>query len=59
MWYGSLNIDGVQEAWCQGTKESVIFNMQHYMSMYTQEEDLPYINKRITLTIQKGKNHEE
>ena len=52
-WYGSLNIDGVQVAWTMGSKESVLKEITHYYMMYG--EDIDDANKRVTMTIQKGK----
>lgn len=56
-WYGSLNIDGIQECSVMGSKDHVIREINHYYMMYMEE--VQNASKRITMTIQKGKSEDE
>ena len=55
-WYGSLNIDGLQVFATSGDRLHVFMETSHYYYMYTEE--IENAEKRVTMTIRKGKKNE-
>lgn len=54
-WVGSVNVDGLRVASCDGDEKDFVFNTtMYYASQYVEE-----VEKRVTITIQKRKDKKD